>query len=168
MFDRISGSTSRLSVLIVVIGVLTAGWLPEISAYTSALVHTASTGNFQVVAAQPAGSKAPFVYCTAGNVTVAHGTNTTITITCTNGFAHSVPLSVTYSATTSPHPPSYSPSSPLSLTVPANGQASTSITVTNPKTTDRTTFTLSYTAATSGSQGVTISGISFSSTLTVT
>jgi hypothetical protein len=168
MFDAVVHSTRRMLALAGVAAALVVGGLPHVAAYTSALVRTSGNGAFQVVSAQPSGGKVPFVYCTASDVNVARGASDSVGVTCNNGFAYNVTLTITFSdGSSGGHPPTYNPSSSLSLTVPANGQASSSIAVTTSNNTTRATYTMSYTASTSGTQGVTISGIAFTSAMTV-
>ncbi|CAA9264578.1 MAG: hypothetical protein AVDCRST_MAG77-2849 [uncultured Chloroflexi bacterium] len=146
--------------------------LPAVSAvwaYTTATVRTSGNGAFRVVAAQPAAGERPYVYCSAADVTLSQRDSDTMPVTCYNGLAHAVTLSISYSYSPSAQrPPSFSPGSPFSLTVPANGQATATLGVTTPPNRTRSTYTISYTVSTSGTQGVEVSGIGFTSILDVT
>ena len=144
--------------------------LPSVWAYTTAAVRTGSGGAFQVVTAQPGGGTQPFVYCTAGDITIDRGSGAygDIPITCFNGLApHSVTLSITYSVSPGGNQaPSYSPSSPLSLTM-SGSSASTALRVNVAQSTTRATYAVSYSAATTGTPAVQISGLSFQSQFVV-
>ena len=143
-----------------------AAGLPQIWAYSTAAVRTGSSGAFQVVAAQPSGGTQPLVYCTAGDVTINRGPGAyaDIPITCFNGLSpHAVTLSISYGVTPNvAQTPTYSPTSPISLTV-SGTSASTTLRVTTAANATRTTYTVSYTAATTGTPAVQISGLTFQS-----
>lgn len=149
---------------------LLAAWqaLPALQAYTTGKVNSGD-GLVSIVAVPvtPSGNPRPLVYCTATDESVTAGSNVAVTITCFNGLAHSIDLAVSYSASSSTTPPTYSPPSPLAITVASDSSASAALTVQTTLTTTPGTYTISYSAQITGNPSVAVS-FGFSSVVTVT
>lgn len=146
--------------------------LTRVKGYTTATVRS-GTGSF-LVASPPTtedGDPRPLLYCTAPDILLYRPLLLTdskpIPVTCYNGFNHSISLEIAYTLSTGQLiPPSFTPDSPLSLTVPGGGSAQSTITVTVTTLTSPGTVALTYTVTTPGSPAVEIS-TSFQSTVDV-
>lgn len=149
---------------------LLAAWqsLPVLQAYSTGLVNSGD-GSVSIVdiPASPPGNPRPLVFCTAGDQTVTAGSNGDVTITCYNGLGHTIDLSIAYaSSPATANPPTYTPASPLTVTVATDSSASTTLTVQTTLDTTTGTYTLSYSAQISTPPSVAVT-FSFSSTVTV-
>jgi hypothetical protein len=137
---------------------LLAAWglVPALRAYTTGQVRSGDGAiRIAAVPGTPPGNPRPLVYCTADSVTVTAGSNEAMTVTCYNGLGYSVELSLAYTASpVDQTPPTYSPASPLSLTVPSNSSAGTSLTVQTTAETTQRTYTVTFQVTTGGSDPI--------------